>query len=322
MGPLVAVTTGEPAGIGPDIALSLLAGANCKARLAVIADPDMLCERAKRLGIPFAPGDYEGSDSQVSLVPVRAVAKVEPGHADSRNADYVLRQIEHAVSGCLDKKYSSMVTGPVNKSVICRSGTRFTGHTEYLRDLVSAKDATMLFVNSKVRLGLATTHLRLSEVASAVDADLVLRKIKALADGIRRHFRIDRPRIRVTGLNPHAGEGGELGDEEQSEIRPAVEEARAQGYEVEGPVSADTAMVPETLDGQDVLLSMYHDQCLPAAKALDFHGTVNVTLGLPFVRTSVDHGTAETLAGTGKANPANLINAVRLAIDLSKQASA
>jgi len=309
------VTTGEPAGVGPDIALALLDGGD--SRFAVIADPDLLGERALALGQEFDASRFAGENGRPALIEARAAAGVEPGTPDARNADYVLGQIRRAAEGCLSGEFSAMVTGPVNKRALCADGRIFTGHTEYLGDLAGAADTTMMFANSELRLGLATTHIGLAEVPGAIDASLVERKIVALWDAMTSLFGVDRPTIRVTGINPHAGEGGLFGDEERDAIVPAIEACRGRGLRVEGPVPADTAMIPDARGPSVAILSMYHDQCLPAAKALDFSGTVNVTLGLPFVRTSVDHGTAEPLAGTGRADPRNLFCAAELAADLA-----
>ncbi len=315
----IAVTTGEPSGIGPDIAFSLLRK-KFGVPIAILCDPSVLAERARMLGIDFSIGEFtrfEPEDGCARLVPVEAPAPVRAGHPDPKNAQYVLEQINRAEWGCRARQYCAMVTGPVNKRVLSGEGRTFTGHTEHLRDRTGAADATMLFVNPRVRLALVTTHLPLSRVATTVTTGLVLRKIDALSDGLARWFGIERPRIRVAGLNPHAGEGGLLGKEDSEVIAPAVAQAAAKGLRVTGPHPADTVMLPESLAETDAVLGMYHDQLLPAVKALDFHGTVNFTLGLRIVRTSVDHGTAEDLAGTGRASPLNMEAAVRLAAELS-----
>lgn len=314
----IAVTSGEPSGIGPDIVLPLFRE-RFGVPLTIFGDPDVLADRARMLGVGFDPGEFIGpgaGDGCARLVPVRAPASVRAGHPDPANAPHVLEQIDRAIDGCQSGEFCAMVTGPVNKHALSGEGRTFTGHTEHIRDRTGSADATMLFVNPKVRLGLATTHVPLSRVATTVTTGLVLRKIVALSDGLARWFGVERPRIRVAGLNPHAGEGGLLGEEDSKVIAPAVRDAAGKGLRVTGPHPADTVMLPGSLAETDAVLGMYHDQLLPAVKALDFHGTVNVTLGLPFARTSVDHGTAEDLAGTGRASPLNMAAAVRLAADL------
>ncbi len=313
---VVAVTTGEPAGIGPDVALSLFREPVGQS-VVVLADPSVLCARARMLGHDFDPGRYADRDGDGPLLlPMDAPCHVVPGKPDPANASHVLAQIDRAVDGCLSGEFAAMVTGPVNKRVLSVDAEIFTGHTEYLRRRVGVVDTTMMFVNSRLRLGLVTTHLPLSQVARSINTELVLAKIEMVAAGLATWFELPAPVIKVVGLNPHAGEGGMLGREETEIIAPAVGRARDLGHLVEGPVSADTALVPGLSGKTDAVLSMFHDQCLPAAKALDFDGTVNVTLGLPFIRTSVDHGTAESIAGSGKASPANLRSAVELAVTL------
>lgn len=323
MGPAsIAVTTGEPAGVGPDIALALF-GEPLGVPLTVLGDPGILAARAKEIGADFRPEDFmgdAGGEGGPRLVPVPAAKPAKAGRPDPGNAPYVLAQIDRAVEGCLSGEFAAMVTGPVNKGALSGPGGMFTGHTEYLRERTLSEDATMLFVNRRIRLGLVTTHLPLSEVCAAIDADLVTQKIMSVANGLSQWFGVPDPRILVAGVNPHAGEGGLLGREEAEAVAPAVKQAVEAGIRAAGPVPADTAMIPDALAEADAVLGMYHDQLLPAAKALDFHGTVNVTLGLPFLRTSVDHGTAERLAGTGRANPLNLRNAVRLAAELCEAA--
>ena len=243
-----------------------------------------------------------------------------PGHLDVANSPYVLATLERAVKGCMAGDYDAMVTAPVQKSVINDAGIAFTGHTEYLAERSGAAHVVMMLVGGGLRVALATTHLPLSQVPGAITRDLVLKSLKILDHDLRARFRIARPRILVSGLNPHSGESGHLGREDGELIAPAIALAVEQGIEATGPIPADTLFVPERLRQADAVLAMYHDQGLPVLKYASFGRGVNVTLGLPFVRTSVDHGTALDLAGRGTADPGSLIEAVKLAIELSSAA--
>jgi 4-hydroxythreonine-4-phosphate dehydrogenase len=249
---------------------------------------------------------------EVEHVPL-ARARV-PGRLDPANSRYVLALLERAVSGCLAGEYDAMVTAPVQKSVINDAGIAFTGHTEFLAEKARAAHVVMMLVGGGLRVALATTHLPLAEVPKAVTVDLLVKTLHVLDHDLRHRFRIPRPRILVAGLNPHSGESGHLGTEDLQIIAPAIRES---GVDATGPIPADTLFVPERLKHADAVLAMYHDQGLPVLKYASFGRGVNVTLGLPFVRTSVDHGTALDLAGTGKADPGSLIEAVRLAIELA-----
>jgi 4-hydroxythreonine-4-phosphate dehydrogenase len=241
----------------------------------------------------------------------------QPGKLDPRNARYVLRVLDRAVDGCLSGEFDAMVTAPVQKSVINDAGIAFTGHTEYLAARARAEHVVMMLVGGGLRVAVATTHLPLAEVPRAITRELLGRALRVLDRDLRARFRIAAPRILVAGLNPHSGEGGHLGTEDRDIIEPAVNAARAAGILASGPIPADTLFVPERLKGADCALAMYHDQGLPVLKYASFGRGVNVTLGLPFVRTSVDHGTALELAGKGLADPGSLHEAVQLAIDLA-----
>jgi 4-hydroxythreonine-4-phosphate dehydrogenase len=243
-----------------------------------------------------------------------------PGRLDPANSRYVLAVLERAVRGCMAGEYHAMVTAPVQKSVINDAGVPFTGHTEYLAERSGASHVVMMLVGGGLRVALATTHLPLREVASAVTRDLLVKTLRVMDHDLRTRFRIHKPRILVSGLNPHSGESGHLGREDGEIIAPAIAAVVDQGIRASGPVPADTLFVPERLKQADAVLAMYHDQGLPVLKYASFGRGVNVTLGLPFVRTSVDHGTALDLAGTGKADPGSLIEAVKLAIELSSAA--
>jgi 4-hydroxythreonine-4-phosphate dehydrogenase len=240
-----------------------------------------------------------------------------PGKLDPGNSRYVLAVLERAVRGCLAGEYHAMVTAPVQKSVINDAGIAFTGHTEFLAEQAKADQVVMMLVGGGLRVALATTHLPLSEVPKAITQQLVLKTLHVLHHDLRLRFRIPKPRILVSGLNPHSGESGHLGTEDMEVIAPAISQAVNQGIDARGPIPADTLFVPDRLKNADAVLAMYHDQGLPVLKYASFGQGVNVTLGLPFVRTSVDHGTALDLAGTGKADPGSLIEAVKLAIELA-----
>jgi 4-hydroxythreonine-4-phosphate dehydrogenase len=320
--PLIVVTSGEPAGIGPDIALALSLRPFA-ARLAVIGDPKLLRARAAALGLAVelkqcAARDVEPhAQGRLHVLPIALRAPVSAGTLDTRNAAYVLDLLRHAVELCAAGNAQAMVTAPVQKSVITNSGVTFSGHTEFLAELTGATQPVMLLAGKTLRVALATTHLPLRAVAAALDRAKLESLIRTTHADLKRRFRIDLPRILVLGLNPHAGESGTLGTEEQTIIEPAVRALVAAGLDVRGPVSADTAFTPESLERCDVVVAMYHDQGLPVLKALSFGEIVNVTLGLPIVRTSVDHGTALALAGTGRARPDSLFAAVELALQLA-----
>jgi 4-hydroxythreonine-4-phosphate dehydrogenase len=316
------VSSGEPAGIGPDISLAL-ASRPFAARIVVLGDPDLLAERARLLEqrvdlkpcedlaalAPHRPGSLQ-------VLPVPAAARVTAGTLDPRNAPYVLTMLRRATELCVAGTAQALVTAPVQKSVISQSGVAFSGHTEFLAELTRAPQPVMLLAGKTLRVALATTHLPLRSVAAALERGKLESLIRVLNRDLARRFRIPKPRLLVLGLNPHAGESGTIGTEEQTVIEPAVRTLAAEGLDVRGPVSADTAFTPESLQRCDAVVAMYHDQGLPVLKALSFGEIVNVTLGLPIVRTSVDHGTALSLAGTGRARPDSLFAAVELALQL------
>jgi 4-hydroxythreonine-4-phosphate dehydrogenase len=243
-----------------------------------------------------------------------------PGKLDTANGRYVLAILDRAVRGCLDGEYDAIVTAPVQKSVINDAGVAFTGHTEYLADKARAAHVVMMLVGGGLRVALATTHLALADVPKAINRKSLFETLRVLDADLKKRFRITRPRILVSGLNPHSGEAGHLGREEIDVIAPAIADAVAAGIVASGPIPADTLFVPERLKAGDCALAMYHDQGLPVLKYASFGRGVNVTLGLPFVRTSVDHGTALDLAGTGKADPGSLLEALKLAIELAPSA--
>jgi len=294
---VIALTSGEPAGIGPEICAAA-ARAFGGARLVVIGDRRLL------RGCP-----------DIEHVPLAAPRRA--GRLDPRNSRYVLALLDRAVAGCLSGEYAAMVTAPVHKGVINDAGIAFTGHTEYLAAKARAPHVVMLLVGGGLRVALATTHLPLAEVPRAITRAGLVATLRVVHAGLRKRFGIRRPRILVAGLNPHSGESGHLGTEEQRSIAPAIAAARRLGIAAEGPIPADTLFVPARLRRADCALAMYHDQGLPVLKYASFGRGVNVTLGLPFVRTSVDHGTALDIAGKGRADAGSLLEALRLARKLA-----
>jgi 4-hydroxythreonine-4-phosphate dehydrogenase len=321
--PLIVVSSGEPAGIGPDICLAL-ATQPYAARLAVLGDPALLAARAEMLGLnvallprPNAAAVEAHRPGSLQVLPIALRAPVTPGRLDTANAAYVLEMLRYGTELCSAGTAAAIVTAPVQKSVISNSGVEFSGHTEFLAELTHTPQPVMLLAGKTLRVALATTHLPLRDVADALDGNMLETIIRITATDLTRRFRIARPRILVLGLNPHAGESGTLGTEEIDVIEPTVRRLVASGLDVTGPVSEDTAFTPESLARADVVVAMYHDQGLPVLKTLSFGEIVNVTLGLPIVRTSVDHGTALPLAGSGRARPESLFAAVALALQLA-----
>lgn len=294
--------------------------------LIVIADPALLEERAERLGLPLAINEYPGgedggahSPGRLTVLPVPMAAPVQPGRPDSANADYVLATLTRAVRGCLEGEFSAMVTAPVHKAAINRAGHRFTGHTEFIAAQCGAEPVMML-MNQRLRVALVTTHIPLRAVPDAVTPERLRHAAEVVDRDLRRLFGIATPRLLVCGLNPHAGEEGYLGREEKETLEPVLGELRAAGLDLVGPVPADTAFTPDSLRGVDAVIAMYHDQGLAPLKMQGFGETVNITLGLPVIRTSADHGTALELAGTGMARADSLLAAVDCAYRLSLQA--
>jgi 4-hydroxythreonine-4-phosphate dehydrogenase len=325
--PRIAVTLGEPAGIGPELVASL-ARSSWDAELVAIGDPGLLRERAAAVGVvldvqAFDPDSPRRATvpGRLSCVPVELGAPVRAGRLDPANAGHVLAMLGTAADGANAGRFDAIVTAPVHKGVINDAGVPFTGHTEFFAERAAAQ-VLMLLVAPGLRVALATTHLPLHAVAAAIDEALVERCLRILRDGLQRDFAIASPRIDVLGLNPHAGEGGHLGREEIDAIAPALDRLRGAGMHLRGPLAADTAFLPARLADADAVLAMYHDQGLPVLKALGFGAAVNVTLGLPYVRTSVDHGTALDLAGHGTADPSSLHAALRLAVQLGRHRAA
>jgi 4-hydroxythreonine-4-phosphate dehydrogenase len=320
----IVLTSGEPAGIGPELCLSAARDARVTPWVC-LADRQLLEQRAQRVGLAVALRDYRPggeitcSAGELTVWHRPLAAPSVPGRLDARNVPYVLELIDRAVDLCLAGEMAAMVTAPVQKSLIADAGVPFSGHTEYIAARSGAPLPVMMLTAGSLRVALATTHLPLRAVSAALSAALLLQTLQVLSHDLRRWFGLSAPRIAVCGLNPHAGEGGHLGDEELRIIAPAIAQARAEGLAVEGPLPADTVFVPSHLAAYDVVLAMYHDQGLPVLKHAGFGQAVNVTLGLPIVRTSVDHGTALDLAGSGRADAGSLMSALELAAQMARR---
>ena len=319
----LAVTPGEPAGIGPDIVCKI-ALQECGARIVAVADRDLLIARSRQLGhdIPVIAWQPEGAPPRDALevlhVPLRA--PVSAGTLDPQNSSYVLETLERAVDGCMQGRFDAMVTGPVNKGVINAAGFPFTGHTEFLAERTATPRVVMMLVGAGMRVALATTHVALSAVAGQIDERSLEDTIRILVRDLGERYALAQPRIGIAGLNPHAGESGYLGREEVDIIIPVVQRLCAEGMRLSGPLPADTLFTPARLAEFDAVLAMYHDQGLPVLKYASFGRGVNVTLGLPIIRTSVDHGTALDIAGSGKADEGSLREAIDAAVAMAHNA--
>ncbi len=327
--PRLLITPGEPAGIGPDLVLQL-AMENHQESLkttipfdwAVVADANVLRQRAKRLGLPVSLRVSERhlcnrhQPGELKVIPIPAPAPCEAGVLNPANAGYVLECLRRACQACMAQEYDALITGPIHKGVINDAGIPFTGHTEFLATQTNAAQPVMMLAAPRLRVALVTTHVPLRRIADYITAARIEVILHILHEELRTKFGLPHPRIRVCGLNPHAGEGGHLGREEIDIIQPVIERLRAQGWALEGPVPADTAFVPSTLAQTDAVLAMYHDQGLPVLKHLGFGEAVNITLGLPIIRVSVDHGSALELAGTGKAQLGSLRQAIQTAQEM------
>jgi 4-hydroxythreonine-4-phosphate dehydrogenase len=325
----LAITAGEPAGIGPDLCVRL-AIEPPDIPFVVVADKHLLQQRAAQFGIalrvrdmgsePHSPAPRYALPTAYSLpvIHVPLAAPCQAGVLDAANGGYVLATLRRALQGCQSGEFSAMVTAPVHKGVINDAGIPFTGHTEYLAEQTGTPLVVMMLVGGGMRVALATTHLALREVPAAITAPLLEQVLRIVRADLRRRFGIAEPRILVAGLNPHAGEGGYLGREEIDVMIPVLDRLRAEGFDVSAPLPADTLFTPHRLAQCDCVLTMYHDQGLPVLKHASFGAGVNVTLGLPVIRTSVDHGTALDLAGTGKGNAGSLLEAIGLAAEMVK----
>jgi 4-hydroxythreonine-4-phosphate dehydrogenase len=313
----LALVAGEPGGVGPELCVRLAQRAQ-PGELVAIADPDTLQAAAARLGLPLRlrePGESTGA-GELALIPRRQSAPVRFGHADPANARFVIDTLLEAGRGCLSGEFDGVVTGPVHKASKNAGGFAFSGTSELLA-LQAGVEVVMMLANPGLRVALATTHLALREVPDAITRESLARVLRILHAALRRDFGIESPRIVVLGLNPHAGEDGVLGSEEIEVIRPVLEALRAEGFALEGPLPADTAFLPHVLRGCDAVLAMFHDQGLPVLKHSGFEQAVNLTLGLPYPRVAVDHGTALSLAGKGEADPSSLEAATALCFQLA-----
>jgi len=314
---ILALTAGEPAGIGPELCLQLALERRGPG-LVVVASKRLLEARAQLLGLnvaleDWAPGAPATTEpGRLSVLSVDGLASTTAGHLDPANSAYVLETLRVAAQGCLDGMFDGMVTAPVHKGVINNAGIAFSGHTEFLQELCGVERVVMMLATDELRVALVTTHLPLKDVSAAITAERLTQVTRILDNDLRKFFGLQHPRILVAGLNPHAGEGGHLGREEIDVIEPTLDNLRREGIDLTGPLPADTLFTPHWLDNADAVLAMYHDQGLPVLKFQGFGRAVNITLGLPIVRTSVDHGTALDLAGTGRADAGSLETAIRV----------
>ena len=321
--PRLILTCGEPAGIGPDLCIDI-AGRAWPCELIVAGDTAVLQARAQQLRRPLSFLPYKPDDARAEhragtlrVLHVPVAATVRPGQLDRANARHVLQLLDRAIDGCMAGEFAAMVTAPVQKSVIIDAGNKFSGHTEYLAERTGGAHPVMMLTSGSLRVALATTHLPLKDVSAAITGELLHTVLRIVDHDLRTRFAIPAPRIIVCGLNPHAGESGHLGREEIEVIAPALEALRRTGLHLIGPVPADTAFTTHMLQQADAVLAMFHDQGLPVIKYAGFENAVNVTLGLPIIRTSVDHGTALSLAGTGTADAGSLATAIELALQLA-----
>ncbi len=327
---VIAVTSGEPAGVGPELCLRLIETSAVAvdrpvpAQLVVLADRQLMAKRAQLVGFKGRLRDWVSGAAPelgaLDILHVPLAVRALPGQLDAGNSAYVLRLLDRALEGCQSGEFAAMVTAPVHKGVINDSGIPFTGHTEYLAEKTHTPQVVMMLAGGDLRVALATTHLPLKDVPAAITRESLEQTLHILHADMRRKYGIARPRILVAGLNPHAGEGGYLGDEEIEVISPVLEKLRAEGMTLIGPLPADTMFTPPMLAQGDCVLAMYHDQGLTALKYATFGNGINVTLGLPIIRTSVDHGTALALAGAGRADPGSLFVAVNQAIEMAYRA--
>lgn len=323
----IALTPGEPAGIGPDLAVSI-AQRDWPVEIVVIGDQALLMQRAKMLGLPLRLRPYDpalpAQPQQAGTLTIKHIAlseAAECGVLNEKNGGYVLDTLQFACDHNIDSEFSAVVTGPVHKGIINKSGIAFSGHTEFFAQQSNTADVVMLLATEGLRVALVTTHIPLAYVAKAITYDRIINISRILHTDLVNKFGIKAPRIYMCGLNPHAGEGGHLGREEIEIIEPAIEALRAEGMDIVGPLAADTLFQEKYLDNADAVLAMYHDQGLPVLKYKGFGNSVNITLGLPFIRTSVDHGTALDLAGTGNADSGSMIVAINEAITMAQKSN-
>jgi 4-hydroxythreonine-4-phosphate dehydrogenase len=320
--PRIAITTGEPAGIGPEISIAALSEPTLRDRVraVMVGDAKMLALRAAQLAnaLPLVPyrADEEPPENSLEVLDVPLAVGSVPGRLEVKNVPAILAMLDRAIDGALKGEFEAVVTAPLQKSIINQAGVPFSGHTEYFAERTAAKHVVMMLVGGGMRVALATIHLALADVPKALTAASLEATLRVLARGLTEWFGLEHPRILVAGLNPHAGESGVLGREEIDVIAPTLDRLRAEGFELSGPLPADTLFQPKLLSNCDAVLAMYHDQGLPVLKYASFGEGVNVTLGLPIIRSSVDHGTALDLAGTGRANAGSMRAAIELALGM------
>ena len=317
----IAISVGEPAGIGPDILIQTVQKQR-KDLLIAYADPDLIAERARLLKLPLKLTDPESKDAYspgtLSIVPHKLALPCRPGMLNPENSEYVLKCLNAAMNSCVKNETEALVTAPIQKSVIRDANIKFTGHTEYLANKLGTSNQVMMLASDHLRVALVTTHIPLNKVSNSITKEKLIRTIKILNTDLINKFQISKPKILVCGLNPHAGESGYLGTEETKIITPTLRELSTLGIDVVGPLSADTIFNEVNIKQADAFVAMYHDQGLPVIKSLNFGEITNITLGLPIIRTSVDHGTALDLAGTGKSIYKSFEKAVHLASELAR----
>ncbi|UQB41591.1 4-hydroxythreonine-4-phosphate dehydrogenase PdxA [Thiomicrospira microaerophila] len=318
----LAITSGEPAGIGPDLVIQL-AQQHWPIQWVVLGDPELLQQRAEQLDLPLEILSYRPDapeticqPGQIFVLPITLRQPASAGVLNAANADYVIEMLTRATQGCLNNEFSALITGPVHKGIINQAGLKFSGHTELLAELSNTEQVVMMLATPGLRVALATTHLPLIDVASAITPSLLDKVMRITYQALEQDFAIDSPCLLVAGLNPHAGEDGHMGREEIDIIHPVIQQLQTEGMDIRGCYPADTLFTPTKLHQADAILAMYHDQGLPVLKHMGFGNAVNITLGLPFIRTSVDHGTALELAGTGKADTGSFHYAIQVALEM------
>jgi 4-hydroxythreonine-4-phosphate dehydrogenase len=321
----IAITLGDPGGIGPDIAV-MMSEKYVRSYHVFITDPQLLIESSKRLKIKIIINELKDINDVLlkkkgvlNVLPIKLIKKNKPGIMNPDNAPFVIKAIEVAATGCLNKKFGAMVTGPISKYILNKGGYKISGHTEFLAKICKSKSIMML-MNDKLKVTLQTIHIPLHKVSKDITKKSIIDKITIINNDMKSKFGYKKPKILVCGLNPHAGEDGILGHEEIKVIKPAIKSLRQMGIDIDGPVPADTAFIEKFVNQYDVIHTMYHDQGLPVIKYDDFSKTTNVTLGLPITRVSVDHGTATELVGKGMVNISSFVQALKVARDISKSA--
>jgi len=322
----IAITLGDPGGIGPDIAV-MMAEKHIKSYHIILTDPQLLIESSKNLKIKIIINELKDINDTplkkkgvLNVLPIKLIKKNKPGFMNPDNAPFVIKAIEVAAKGCMNKNFAAMVTGPISKYILNKGGYKISGHTEFLAKICKSKSIMML-MNNKLKVTLQTIHIPLHKVSKEITQKSIIDKVKIINNDLKIKFGYKKPKILVCGLNPHAGEDGILGNEEINIIKPAIKLLRQMNIDIDGPVPADTAFIEKFINQYDVIHTMYHDQGLPVIKYDDFSKTTNVTLGLPITRVSVDHGTATELVGKGMVNISSFVQALKVARDISKSAS-